>query len=836
MTNRHIFFIIIITTLSALSPLADNVLYAQPVDVGKVISCKRVDGGVKGRTERSVFDIRSYGENTIRVRISRSDSFRDFSYMLAGEMIPTSPTVKDSCGVILMKTSKITLKIEKTPRLRLTFMDSLGNILNEDESGKGFGTTFEGNRVTSYKKLHPGERFVGLGEALGSLDRRGSVVILQNTDTFNYGDPRLPMYTNIPFYIGVLNDSCYGIFYHNSFPGTVNFGAGNVRFMSITHEGGDADYFFFHDDTPSGIIKAYASITGFSHLPPLWSLGFHQSRCSYYNENQVMEIANTFRQKGIPLDCIVLDADYLVDYKPFVINKERFPDIKRLSESLRKERIRLTASVNPGISTDKGYAPGESALKEDVILKYLDGTPYVAPIDPNINWYVDYTSEKGREWWKKQMSVLAESGIRGYWNDMNEPAVSESVVPDNVAFDFDGHGASAKEARNLFGMLMARSSYEAGLRNVENERPFILTRSGFAGIQRYSAVWTGDNTANSDHLLLGGLLHCQLGISGVPFTGSDIGGFIGDGSKELYTRWIEAGVFSPFVRSHRIAFGSGNEPWSYGEIPEGIAKTYIGLRYRMLPYIYSLFEESTKNGMPLVRSLCIYHPFDGKAYDKRYQYEYYFGPSILVAPAIPEESSTPVYLPKGEWYDIYTGKSLAGGTELKTSYPDCQLPLFVKGSSIIPMQSLVTSTSEEPSDTLYIHLFKGTEASRFSYYEDDGVTYDYRNGDFHKREISYDPADGKLEFGLPSGIRTSKFRAIKLILHGFTNPSVTYCSGRLKVRKTDCRLFDPIENIRGYYEKRILRVAEEENKPVDGHLVIFNNSKDRITLCINDQS
>lgn len=836
MTNKHNFIIIIILTLSLLSPWADNVVYAQPQDAGKIVSYRKVTGGVSGRTERGIFDIRAYGDNAIRVRISRKQALRDFSYMLDDGVAPTDATIKDSAGIILVKTPNILLRIEKTPSIRLTFMDNLGNILNEDEPGTGFGTTFEGNRVTSYKKLHEKERFVGLGEALGNLDRRGTVVTLQNTDTFNYGDPRLPIYTNVPFYIGILDNKCYGIFYHNSFPGTINFGAGNVRFMSISHEGGDADYFFFHDNDPSGIIKAYTSVTGRSPLPPLWSLGFHQSRCSYYNENQVMEIADAFRQKGIPLDCIVLDADYLVDYKPFVIDKARFPDMKWMSDILLGKGIRLTASVNPGISTDKDYPPGESAIKENIVLKYLDGTPYVAPIAPNVNWYVDYTSSHGREWWKRQMKVMSDNGISGYWNDMNEPAVSESIVPDNVVFDFDGLGATTKEAKNLFGMLMARSSYEAGCQNVNNERPFVLTRSGFAGVQRYSAVWTGDNTANSNHLLLGGLLHCQLGISGIPFTGSDIGGFIGDGNKSLYTRWIETGVFSGFARSHRIAFGAGNEPWSYGEIPEGIAKTYIGLRYRLLPYIYSLFEESTRDGMPLTRSLSIYHPYDAMVYESRLQYEYYFGPSILVAPAIPEENVTPVYLPEGEWYDIYSGKLLEGSERVDRHYPDCQLPLFVKGSSIIPMQSMTVSTMEQPSDTLFIHLFKGKHHSDFSYYEDDGISFNYKKGDFHKRRITYNPDSGAIEFGIPEGNRHSRFKTIKLLLHGFSeNPKVFLPDGtRLYVKKNDIRLFDPISNIRGYYEKALLEIAEAENKPVIGTSVEFNNSDGRITLCIKD--
>lgn len=810
---------------------------AQPSDIGAVKSYKIGTHAVEGKTESARFEVKAYDENTVRVRVTQNPAgFRDFSYMLTAEvekMTAKNVSISQKNGVIYLKTPKIEARISCKPSFLIAFYDTEGRLLNADEPGKGFGTSFYGGRVTSYKSLQPGERFVGLGEALGNLDRRGSVVKMQNTDTFNYGDPRLPMYTNVPFYMGILEDRCYGIFYHNSYEGTVNFGAGNMRCMTISHEGGDADYFFFHDDSPAKILEAYTAVTGRSPLPPLWSLGFHQSRCSYYTEAQVRELARAFRSKQIPLDCIVLDADYLVDYKPFVINEERFPDMAKMAADLKDDGIRLTASVNPGISTDNDYAPLHSAIEEDVLLKYADGTRYVAPIDPNINCYVDYTLPEGRQWWKKMMKVMAANGISGYWNDMNEPAVSESVVPDNVCFDFDGHHSSAMEAKNLFGMLMARSSYEAGLQNVANERPFVLTRSGFAGVQRYSGVWTGDNTAKSDHLLLANLLNSQMGLSGIPFTGADIGGFIGDGNKDLYTRWIQSGVFSAFVRAHRIAFASGNEPWSYGEIPEGIAKTYIGLRYKLLPYIYSSFKETTRNGMPLTRSLCFTDPYDSRTYDSRYQYEFLFGPSMLVVPVIPEENSTPMFLPEGEWYDIYTDKVLNGSIEMSQAYPEYELPLFIKSSSIIPMQSVVQSTMETPSDTLYIHLYNGKESSSFDYYEDDGISFNYRNGEFHSRKMLW--SDGKLTLGKAQGNMDSRFTKFCIILHGFSDDVNVVSDGKnLALTERDIRLFAPTGDILCYFEKSLRIKAEAQCKPLIGKCFTMDYKNSEIKILISE--
>jgi alpha-glucosidase len=802
-------------------------LGATSIDIGAVRTIRNTDNVVLGTTESAKFRIIAYSDHVIRVRITQSNSFREFSYMLEDCELPDykgAAIVQDSDKVTLT-TPAMRVIIDKSPVLRVIFQDLDGRVLNEDEPGRGFATSFLNGKVTSYKHLQEGERFIGLGEALGNLDRRGSVVTLRNTDTFKYDDNRLPMYPSIPFYIGLHNNLCYGLFYHNSYAGTFNFGAGNNRFMSITHEGGDVDYFFIYDASPAKILNHYVDLTGHSTLPPMWSLGYHQSRCSYYPQERALEIAKTFRAHRIPIDCLVLDADYLNKYQPFRIDTKRFPDMKALTSELKRMNIEVTASVNPGIAVDSDYLLNRSALKEGVLLKYIDGTNYVAPIAPNTNYFVDYTLPKGRAWWIRQMKLMPDLGIMGTWNDMNEPAVSESALPENVVFNFDSHGSNGGECRNLFGMLVARSSYEAGLKNNHGERPFVLTRSATAGIQRYAAIWTGDNTANSEHLLKGTLLNTQLGLSGVPFTGYDIGGFIGDGSKELFQRWIQAGVFSTFMRTHRIYFGAANEPWSFGEETEVLARNYIGLRYRLMPYIYSTFYESTINGMPLTRSLSFGFPYDSSVYDTRYQYQFLFGNALLVMPITPEEKVKDEYFPHGVWYDFFTDDIIEGSQQRLESVPNFKMPVFVRASSIIPVQSLVQSTSEQPSDTLFVHVYFGTKKNQFDYYEDDGRTFEYQKGSSLKKRISYDPKTKTITFGSKEGKFNSRYRKICLVFHGFSLHDTVQINGKEKpIEKGFRRLFDPLEGMVDYYDEGFLADAYGKIPAPRVAYITFDNS------------
>ncbi|MBK7030173.1 MAG: DUF4968 domain-containing protein [Bacteroidales bacterium] len=486
--TRLLAFLLILVCTSAI---------AQSADIGPVIKWKKTEYGIIGSTSTAFFNIQIYDANTVRVRVSKQVKMDDFSYLLVDtvKQVPVPFSVTESSTTIQLATSDLKIQIEKTPLFRVIFSTIDGRIINEDVAGKGFGSTFNGNRTNLYKVLQEGERFVGLGEVLGNLDKRGTGYTLNNTDTYKYGDPRLPMYTNVPFYIGIHHDLVYGLFYHNTYKSFFNFGLSTPEFTSITADGCDIDYFLIYDSDIPGILRHYTRLTGRMPLPPLWSLGYHQSRCSYYPQENVEVLAETFRIKKIPIDCIVLDAAYLEEYEPFRINTERFPDMKGLTSKLQALGFEVTASVNPGIKRDSSYFAHWDGLKNDIFVKYQDGSLYTAEIAPSLNNFVDFTKPAARKWWANHMNFLPENGIHGYWNDMNEPAVGGSYLPDNLLFDFDGKKADALKAKNVYGMLMARSSFEAAALNGNGRRPFVLTRSGYAGVQRYAAVWTGDNTA-----------------------------------------------------------------------------------------------------------------------------------------------------------------------------------------------------------------------------------------------------------------------------------------------------------------------------------------------------
>jgi alpha-glucosidase len=726
------------------------------------------------------------------------------------------------------------VEIEKEPSFRIIFKNKNGEVINEDVKGDCFGTTFTGDKVSVYKKLQEGERFTGMGEALGNLDRRGTGITLNNTDTYKYGDPRLPMYTSIPFYIGLHHQQVYGLFYNNSYKSFFNFGLSTPGITSVNFEGGDADYFFMYDISVAKIIAHYTALTGRMQLPPLWSLGYHQSRCSYYPQQKVEWLAQTFRNKKIPLDCIVLDADYQQGYQPFRVNKDRFPDMAGLAASLATMNIELTASVYPGVKIDSTYDSYNDGLKNDVFVKYADGSLFETAIAPLQIYLPDYTNAKTRTWWKNKMKWMEDNGIHGYWNDMNEPAIGGSYLPDNLLFDFDGHKANALEAKNVYGFQMARSSYEAAIQNGKGKRPFILTRSGFAGVQRYSAVWSGDNTASDEGLLSGVLLNNQMGLSGMPFVGPDLGGYIGDGTKDLFKRWIEVGTFSPFMRNHKEFNASANEPWSYGEEAEAIAKTYIGFRYRLMPYIYSAFYNAAQTGMPVARSLSINYPFNDKVYDNIYQYQFLFGDALLVAPVTTQEKVKKILLPAGNWYNINTDEKIEGDTELAKEYPIYQLPLYAKESAIIPLQKLIQSTKETPNDTLILHIFNGKQANHFVYYEDEGNNFDYTQGKFYKKTIQFDPVNKKIVLQAKEGNFVSNYKKIALILHGFDNNlQAVMLNGRNEILK-DCsvKILDALENLADYYDSSYYQSLRNAEPVMHQKMIVIDNAEQEINISL----
>ena len=732
--------------------------------LGNLESLEYLENGIHGLTSYGQFRILVIDHSIIRVSVTNYAGFDDFSYAVVGAAREVDFRVEERDDAILVSTALITLHISKEP-VRFKFYDASGNIINEDDDA--FGTAWIGAEVTAYKKLQEGERFVGLGEKTGDLDRRGQGYLNWNTDKFSYGLESDPLYCALPFYIGIHNNLAYGIFLDNSHKSHFNFGASNDRFSSFMAEDGDMDYYFIHNESVARILEDYTYLTGRMEIPPVWSIGYQQCRYSYYPDSKVLNVAGTFRQKKIPADVIVLDIHYMDNYKIFTWDPVKFPQPASMVQSLKDMNFHVVLMCDPGIKIEDGYDAYEEGKKEDVFLKYPDGTYFSAEVWPGWCNFPDFTHPKTRNWWRKCFTGYVDMGIDGFWNDMNEIASWGQMMPEHVQFHYEGNQGLTKKGRNVYGLQMARSTFEGTKKLLNGKRPFNLTRSAFSGIQRYSAVWTGDNMADDEHMLLGVRLVNSFGLTGVAFTGYDVGGFEGEASVDLFARWISIGAFSPFFRGHSNINSRDAEPWAFGETVEEISRNYINLRYQLMPYIYSLFFEATQTGMPVCRSLAIDYTHDDQIYDKLFQNQYLFGPWFLICPLPSAQKFCKVYLPEGEWYDFHSGKHFDGEQLLIAEAPVEKLPVFVKAGSIIPAQSLVQSTAEESDGRLVLHIYRGSTVNEFLYYEDDGNTYDFENGEYYKRLISYNPDNQSIKFHQSIGNFKSKFTEIQLILHGF---------------------------------------------------------------------
>lgn len=756
---------------------------------GNILQVESIPQGLKIRTSNSYIEVSAYSPSVIRVRMDKKPLGRDFSYAVIAKPQKTDTKWQESTDSLVFSTDSLDVVLQKAP-FSVAFYTKDGRLINEDVAG--MGTSWIGDQVTTYKQLQAGERFIGLGEKTGNLDRRGTGYVNWNNDSYGYGANEDPIYSSIPFYIGLHDHLCYGIFLDNTFKADFNFGASNNRFSSFGADGGEMNYYFISRNRVGDIITDYTVLTGRMSLPPLWSLGYQQNRYSYYPDTEVLRIAKTLREKKIPADGITLDIHYMEKYKLFTWDKKRFPDPVTMNKELESMGFKTTVIVDPGIKVEKDYPAYEDGKSKDIFIKYPDGHPYTAEVWPGWCNFPDFTSERGRSWWEDKVKFLAGTGVDGIWNDMNEIASWGNKMPFNVLFDYDGAGATTIGAHNVYALEMARASYE-GAKKSFKERPFILTRAGYAGLQRYTAIWTGDNRSEDDHMIAGVRLLNSLGLSGVAFTGMDIGGFTGNPSIPLYARWIQIGAFTPYYRGHTAVNTKSAEPWTFGEEVTEIARNFIGLRYRLLPYIYSGFYSATQDGLPVMRSLAIDYSFDDKIYDTRYQNEYLFGPDILVMPFESKQQFGEAYFPEGIWYDLYTGAVQKGNQEkvLKLAYN--KLPVFVKGSSIIPMQSLIQSTAQLPKDTLILNIYKGKTDNQYTYYEDDGKSYGYQSGDYYKRDFVYDQANRRIILKEKEGNRSSNFKNIKLVMHGFGSQQQFSIGGHdVRFKKDFVALLTPI--------------------------------------------
>jgi alpha-glucosidase len=770
--------------------------------LGNVVSASITDAGVTGKTGNGNFRAIYINNNIIRITATRQDDFEDFSYSVIAHPEKVKLNIQDSEYQLSISSPAVQLVIQKQPAT-FSFQTPSGDVIHEDES---LGICWNGEQVTSYKRLQHGERFIGLGEKTGPLDRRGNGYQHWNTDNFAYHSGADPLYCSTPFYIGIHHHHVYGIFLDNTFKSFFNFGASNNRFSSISVDNGEMNYYFIYGQTVAEIIQHYTLLTGRTPLPARWSIGYQQCRYSYFPDKEVLSVANAFREKDIPADVIVLDIHYMEQYKIFTWHKEHFSNPKKLIDELKSKGFEVVVMCDPGIKVEKGYEAYEDGVDKKVFIQYPDGENYTAQVWPGWCHFPDFTNPKTRQWWKEKFRDYVSQGVAGFWNDMNEIATWGNQLPENLELDFEGNKDSMRRGRNLYGMQMARATYEGTKELLKGRRPFNLTRSGFSGVQRYAAVWTGDNVATDEHMMLGVRMLNSMGLAGVAFCGYDVGGFVGDANPKLFARWISLGAFSPFFRGHSMVNSRDSEPWSFGEEVEEISRNYIKLRYRLMPYLYAAFYEATQTGMPVNRSLAIHYPFDSMVYQGHYQHQYFFGPSLLVAPIESYKDLMKVYLPPGNWYHFFDDRKFSAG-EAMVECPVDKLPVFVKGSSIVIMNDASGSHTKERSSTLEVHVYNGTETTSFLHYDDDGETFDYQRGNFSLRKFQLDAPKRLLTIEKPGGLYPSPYKKAVIYFHGYDSVSTAKVNNNAApVQTTDYRFlaplrsFDPVGSVNEGYK------------------------------------
>jgi alpha-glucosidase len=756
--------------------------------VGGVLESKRIENGIEFRLEKGLLRLQACGSNIFRVRFTNREKFDPApSYAVvkhAPADVEFSLAEKGDC--FLVSTSELSVRVSRNP-CRLSFMDGEGRVLNEDE--KSFGICFDGEEVRCHKTLFPDELFYGLGEKAGPLRKNGRQHLMWNSDRPGYTFKTDPLYVSVPFFIGIRNNRAYGIFLDNPFRSTFDMGASNDRFYWFGAEKGDLDYYFIRGDGIKRIISSYTELTGRMPLPPRWALGYQQSRWGYYPEATVRTLARNFRDKKIPCDVIYLDIDYMDGYRVFTWDRERFPSPEKMLSDLSALGFKVITIMDPGVKADPDYFAAREGLAKKLFAVYPDGQPYRGQVWPSWAYFPDFTKKETRDWWGDRLSVLMGQGVQGFWNDMNEPAVWGQAIPDLVRFDDQRFGADHRKIHNVYALQMARATWDGILRHYPDRRPMILSRSGFAGIQRYAAVWTGDNAADETHLKLACLMPQGMGLGGLSFAGSDAGGFIGAPSSRLYIRWMELASFTPFFRGHSAFDTPDKEPWALGPEAERHVREAIRLRYRLLPFWYGEFYRSSSSGVPVMRPMFLNFQDDPDCYAEESSLQFMIGDFLLVAPVLNERDELKkIYLPGGRWLNWWDGRVLEGGRHLVEEAPLGRIPIYMREGAVIPLEECQDYVGQKIQREMELRIFP-SRGSEYVIYEDDGLSNDYRKGAYSTTVVKVERTEDSLRVAirrLHDGYRTAR-NSYLLRLEDVRTFSSAAVSGREleKVRSLD---------------------------------------------------
>ncbi|BDU92980.1 glycoside hydrolase family 31 protein [Clostridium perfringens] len=650
--------------------------------------------------------------------------------------------VEEDSNFVIIKGTKVLTFVDKNTT-EISFKDLDGNIINED-----FQPSFKDEKGNVYiSKVNDCLAYYGLGEKGGDLNKKGCYTENFNTDDPETDDDSITYYKTIPFYVALKEEATYGIFFDNSFRSYFDMGkemGDRIFFGAI---GGQIQYYFIPGENIKEVVKNYTALTGRMEMPPLWSLGYQQCRFSYFSQEEVRELVKTFEEKDIPLDVVYLDIDYMDGFRVMTFKTPNFDYAAGLISDLKEKGIRTITIIDPGVKVDEEYDVFKRGKEGNHFTKKLDGEIFIGAVWPGDSAFPDFSNKDCREWWKSELKkFISEHGMDGIWNDMNEPCVfnnDHKTMLETCLHNSDNGVIEHKEFHNRYGFEMSRCSKEAQEELHPNERGFSMTRATYAGGQRYSSVWTGDNMSLWSQMRMSISMNANLGISGFSFVGNDVSGFGLDSSEELFIRWMEMGTFIPIFRNHSNMYTRRQEPWAFGPRAEKIAKKSIELRYELLPYIYDLYYISHKEGLPIFRPMIMEYEKDMNLLNMREQFM--LGENMIVAPVLYEgERSKTVYLPKGIWFNYFTMEKLQGGKWYKLPCELDEILVFVKEGAIIPTYNKKFRNVKERPKNILLKVF-GENAKGF-HYNDDGHTMEYLEGKYTYMDIKV--VDGKEELKL----------------------------------------------------------------------------------------
>lgn len=596
----------------------------------------------------------------------------------------------------------------------------------------------DGKRCRATVRIGADDDLYGGGEVTGPLRRNGTSIELWNTDNYTYETAQgRRLYQSHPWILGVRRDgSSYGVIFDSTWKATLAC-ADEIVFTS---EGPAFPVLVLEKGSPADVLRSLADLTGKMPLPPRWALGYQQCRWSYYPDQRVRDVADQFRQRKIPCDVLWMDIDYMEGFRVFTFEKKGFPDPAGLNAYLHERGFKSVWMIDPGVKVDSGYKIFAAGSARDVWVKTAAGKDFIGDVWPGACVFPDFTRPETRAWWSDLYRDFIATGIDGVWNDMNEPAVFN--VPSKAMPEDNLHRGGGEipvgphlRYRNLYGMLMVRSTREGIAAARPDKRPFVLTRSSFLGGQRYAATWTGDNVSSEAHMKLSVPMTLTLGLSGQPFAGPDLGGFAEKVTPQLWSQWVGAGVFFPFCRGHAVKDSNDKEPWAFGEKVERTARMALERRYRLLPYLYTLFHEASITGLPIMRPVFLADPANPAL--RREENVFLLGADLLVVPSWAKKTN----LPKGIWREI----TLVPGDRDDSD----QARLLMRAGAIVPLGRVVQNTTEDSLSPLTLLICldeKGRATGQL--YEDDGDGFGYQRGQYrlttYEAELRDDRADVRL--------------------------------------------------------------------------------------------